>query len=412
MLIIVMITISSQAQCPAGSVSLYSQSDVDQFILNYPNCTDLNGSLYIASNLVTDISNLSNIESINGNLGLHQTNCTTANFPNLTSVNGNIYFHQNYLLNEVNLTNLVGTVTHVYFHQNTILSDVQLCSLTSTSQYVYFHQNSNLSSLCLDQLVDVGGYFYINGSNLTNLNTLTNLHAVSSYLYVALNPNLTSCEGICPLINNNGVPTITIFGNPSACSSQSEVASSCLALPVDLIELAAVVENELVALTWQTASEKNNYGFEVQRSKNGTDWDIIGFIGGKGTITAVNEYRYLDSNPFAGINYYRLKQIDFNGAIQYSKIVSVKYNNSVKKVQVFPNPSSGIVSLQFENPLKQRIEIRVLDDLGREIWESEPSEEISSLNQEIEIKKSGTYFVVAQIGDEIIYERLIITVEK
>ena len=66
-------------------------------------------------------------------------------------------------------------------------------------------------------------------------------------------------------------------------------------------------------LTWQTASELNNAGFEVERSADAKQWEVLGFVNGHGTTMEANDYKYLDAQPMRGMNYYRLSQTDFDG---------------------------------------------------------------------------------------------------
>lgn len=119
---------------------------------------------------------------------------------------------------------------------------------------------------------------------------------------------------------------------------------NALPLPVELIAFDAEQENTSVKLTWQTASEEINAGFEVQRSNNGNpdsyrEWETIDFVEGNGTTQEVQNYTYTDEEPFTGINYYRLKQIDYDGQFEYSKIVNINQKSSnTSTIQLFPNP--------------------------------------------------------------------------
>lgn len=183
-------------------------------------------------------------------------------------------------------------------------------------------------------------------------------------------------------------------------------------LPVELIEFNGKLKGKGINIFWQTASELNNLGFEVQKSRNGSDWEIIDFVEGQGTSYEINEYQYRDLNPFSGINYYRLKQIDFDEVFEYSKVISVEYNILERSIDIFPNPSNGLINIQIDNPLSQKMKIKILDNLGREVWVSEIIEEDSNWKKEIEITGKGLYFVTAQIGNEMYYKRVIITDEK
>lgn len=188
--------------------------------------------------------------------------------------------------------------------------------------------------------------------------------------------------------------------------------TSCIILPVELVEFKGKHSRHGIELLWRTANELANEGFEIQKSNNGRDWEKIGFVKGAGTATEIKEYKYQDINPFVGINYYRLKQVDFDEAFEYSNVIAIEYDNSVRNINIFPNPSNGIINLLIDNPLNQRMSICISDNLGRKIWKREWAEEESVWRKELEIEENGIYFVTAQIGNKISYERLIITAKN
>lgn len=99
--------------------------------------------------------------------------------------------------------------------------------------------------------------------------------------------------------------------------------SSSVALAVELTNFNAKSINKTNVLSWQTASEKDNKGFTVERSVNGTDYAAIGQVKGNGTTNTVRNYAFTDATPTTGVNYYRLRQADFNGKESLSKVVSV-----------------------------------------------------------------------------------------
>ena len=110
-------------------------------------------------------------------------------------------------------------------------------------------------------------------------------------------------------------------------------------LPVALVYFRSRMMINGVDLIWQTASEENNSGFDIQHSIDGKNWEILDFVQGKGTTLETQNYTYTDEAPLQGINYYRLKQIGYDGAFEYSNIIMVIFGNGEpKKLNVFPNP--------------------------------------------------------------------------
>ncbi|MCW5910075.1 MAG: hypothetical protein KIT62_03315 [Cyclobacteriaceae bacterium] len=108
-------------------------------------------------------------------------------------------------------------------------------------------------------------------------------------------------------------------------------------LPIELISFDAIAENEKVSLRWVTASELNNDFFTVQRSADGVEFTSLGIVDGQGTTQKATTYNFVDDTPVAGINYYRLKQTDFDGTSGFSGIVAVNLN---LEWSVYPNPVS------------------------------------------------------------------------
>jgi hypothetical protein len=122
-------------------------------------------------------------------------------------------------------------------------------------------------------------------------------------------------------------------------------------LPVELINFKAYLYNGQTLLTWITATEHNNSHFEIERSDNMKDFTKIGTVYSKaqnGSSTQAIDYAYTDDAPKAGTNYYRLKQVDFNGLYSYSKVVSVtsdRENDPLESVMVYPNPTTGSANI-------------------------------------------------------------------
>lgn len=109
-------------------------------------------------------------------------------------------------------------------------------------------------------------------------------------------------------------------------------------LPVELVQFSGNVNSGKIELYWKTASELDNDYFQVEKSNNGKDFESIGLVEGNGSLSTAVNYSFLDPAPFKGINYYRLKQVDFNGDYEYSEIISIQSNQDEVMLNVFPNP--------------------------------------------------------------------------
>jgi len=114
-------------------------------------------------------------------------------------------------------------------------------------------------------------------------------------------------------------------------------------LPVELISFDGTMKDHQINLTWETASEINNGGFVIERGRKVSDkleWNQLDFVDGSGTTEASQVYSFTDQRPEEGTNYYRLKQMDYDGAYEYSSVVAVEYSRKDEgtTVGMFPNP--------------------------------------------------------------------------
>ncbi len=154
-------------------------------------------------------------------------------------------------------------------------------------------------------------------------------------------------------------------GNPRKVQSVVDMGAFELqsVLPVELIAFSAKIVREDVLLSWTTASEKNNDYFEVERSADGRTFKYLETIKGAGTTTLARHYQTNDHNPINGINYYRLKQVDFDGTTTYSDIVTVEIKS--EKIELFPNPVAGTLYLRMSDLSTREVEFQITDLTGR-----------------------------------------------
>lgn len=136
-------------------------------------------------------------------------------------------------------------------------------------------------------------------------------------------------------------------------------------LPIELIQFAANLKESGVLITWTTATELNNDYMALERSANGKDFLEIARIKGKGTTDETQHYQYFDPNPLAGINYYRLRQVDFDGTHDHSKVVAITLDKG-ELMSIFPNPAKDRINIQTSLTLLPQ-EVYLLDALGRRI---------------------------------------------
>jgi hypothetical protein len=149
------------------------------------------------------------------------------------------------------------------------------------------------------------------------------------------------------------------------------VGANSAALPVELSAFAATLDAEAVALSWQTATETNNAGFEVERRVDNREWQTIHFVTGHGTTAEARTYRFTDRHlPFAAKTLtYRLRQVDLDGTSAYGPDVTVGLGapDRFALLPNFPNPVVGHTTLRYTLPDDEHVRLTVYDLLGRQI---------------------------------------------
>jgi len=151
--------------------------------------------------------------------------------------------------------------------------------------------------------------------------------------------------------------------------SDAEIAATWnVQIPVELTSFTASVNNNDVTLNWETASEINNSGFQVERKSNG-EYKSIGFVPGFGTTTESKAYSFSDANLNAGTYSYRLKQIDYDGTFEYSDPVEVDIivPDVYSLHQNYPNPFNPSTKITFTLAANALVTLKVFDVLGQEV---------------------------------------------
>jgi hypothetical protein len=129
------------------------------------------------------------------------------------------------------------------------------------------------------------------------------------------------------------------FENPLSCIVNP---SLCDLLPVEITIFSGRRDLERIRIDWETVTEIDNDGFEVQRSEDGINFEKIGWVDGNGSSTLTHNYTFYDEEPLQGSNYYRLKQIDYNGDFEYTGIISVLFKSDKSKYEIFDLMGSKI----------------------------------------------------------------------
>ncbi|MBK7789331.1 MAG: T9SS type A sorting domain-containing protein [Saprospiraceae bacterium] len=343
------------------------------------NLTSVGWHLIISNTALTNLSALSNLNSVGFYLTLQANSLLTdvSGLNNLAYIGEEFYCNNNNALINFNGLSALSSLRGLSFSGNTNLANIAtLPNLSSLTGYLNIYNNAALANLNgLSSLISIGSFVDIEYNNaLSSLLGLTNLATVAGNLTIQNNASLASChaQGICDYIN--APPgSINISGNAVGCNSASQVQTACLAaMPVTFTEFSVVHKQGDNMISWQTASEVNNDFFEIQYSRDGLNFVSIGHLSGKGTHSTLTDYHFVHPECGAGLYYYRIKQVDYDGSYAYSDIESLRVGEDESRVlNVFPNPTSG--SVFIEGLGNDGGEVMVSDVYGRLVFSQEYS---------------------------------------
>ncbi len=180
-------------------------------------------------------------------------------------------------------------------------------------------------------------------------------------------------------------------------------------LPVELLTFNAIPNGTVVDVNWTTASEQNSDYFSVQRSQDGNSFTDVVQVKASGNSSVLKKYSAIDYEPYNGVSYYRLKQVDLNGNFIYSELVAVKFQNN-NSLSIYPNPSNGPFNVSISGQNGKEVLVLVRDIEGREIYaklivvSSDKEVVVIDLSGKL---ASGVYVVIAT-SDNTIYEKKIV----
>lgn len=175
--------------------------------------------------------------------------------------------------------------------------------------------------------------------------------------------------------------------------------------PVELTSFSGYAAGNTVRLSWKTATEVNNLGFDVERKNPQGKFERIGFVEGAGNSNSPNSYTFEDNSiSIPGRYAYRLKQNDFNGDYKYSNIIYIDINLPLvtKLHNNYPNPFNPVTKIKFEISASEKVNMKLFDSVGREVVELfndyfNPGYHFLDIS--LQDFASGIYYLVMQAGE-------------
>jgi hypothetical protein len=333
------------------------------------------------------------LQKIEGALEIsnNDTLFTFSGFQMLDSIIGNLEVEGNLNLDNINGFNALTYAGLVKVNDNDSLRSIDAFgNLLVIENTLNINNNPFLESLRGLNKID---------ENRVNIVTIKN------------NERLSECQtsAICAIID--GFPAkMQVETNATDCNTVEEIEILCQTapLPVELLYFTGEFVDRVSHLQWATASEYNNDGFALERSANGSNWTQIGFVKGQGNTNQLTNYHYTDRQPMSGENYYRLRQMDYNGSFDFSAVIVLRNESEKLELSAYPNPSDDIVTISINNPNEVDLTLTVHDYLGRIIFESRLNAQ-SNWNREFQFDTKGMYFITLNTGQEFYRKKVIYT---
>ena len=244
---------------------------------------------------------------------------------------------------------LTLTKSTIYFYNNAyFLANAGPVNLKSTSSLVAGSGSTSSSA-----------YIKMNGAQLniydnsfvTLANTNNYYFNWSSYSSVTNNKTYSTSTNTmnCGHSGQNKCSAPNVYG-PATLNSSGIISGDVL--PITLSDFNVTLTNDQTAeITWQTQLEINSDYFTIERSKDGSDWQIIGTIEAKGNSSFISYYSFRDADPLPGINYYRLQMADLDGKNVNSEVIYIEASSVEEAVSIYPNPVTGLTfNLKVASP--------------------------------------------------------------
>jgi hypothetical protein len=265
-------------------------------------------------------------------------------------------------------------------------------------------------------------YWTINSSDQSNLLSanVTLYYGYGTSDGVTDLPNLTVVKTIGAGTTWNDIGQTTATAEPGYITSGSfdsfgtftlaNLSGGANPLPIELVYFTGKLVADGIQLNWETASEIRNDHFNVERSHNGHEFESFKVVKGQGTTNQTTSYEVLDTNPYPGINYYRLLQTDWDGKYFYSKVISVF--NDKNDFAIYPNPTTSS-DIHINKPFAdaKALSVVITNSFGQQVHAQSISDDTTAVKlQHVRSLSAGLYIVIL-LTDKGIYKAKLMIVE-
>ena len=331
-------------------------------------------------------------------------NCTVPFYPCLPD--GFTFTSQeqidNFRINYPDCWDIGGDVT---ISSPTITNTAGLYEVASIEGDLIIKNNPSLQTVLNLDLVRINGELRVeNNPVLLAVEGLRDMNPNSiNNLVVTDNPLLggrCAIRTFCNYIFANANPYF-FSNNGGGCENNYNIFITCT-LPITLASFTANIRNKTAVLHWQTATEINNAGFEIQKSRDGVNWEKTGWQAGQGNSNEVQSYTYTDEKPFFGVSYYRLKQMDFDDNFVFTDVVSVEYKGK-STISLYPNPAEDMLNIADLDGQNIQ-EIQLYNQVGQPIPVNMKVSNSINTSQ----LTSGIYILEITINEEVFFEKFVV----
>lgn len=263
-------------------------------------------------------------------------------------------------------------------------------------------------------LIGSAGDFTLDGTLRMDINGTipSNYGQVSVGGDIVANGILQPTFNFTPAVNDNfslftfsgahsGSPTVSIIPNTLAANYALGVLTITGLLPVELFDFQGKASGQVIVLTWTTLSEFNNDYMAVERSGDGKNFTEIGRIPGSRTTLEKQTYNLVDHKPLNGINYYRLRQVDFDGAATLHKVIGIRFGAQNQGLALSPNPSADRLTAEWSYSGNLPTELRIFDLNGRQMAAYTAPAGSTRLEMPVHDLPAGAYMLRLRQGEEV-----------